>query len=269
MFSTKSIVSILAISVALVIGLGLTGSGMALAQCDNDNEFTRDFRLQDCKCFKPFGVNPYFLLIPGYQMILEGETEDDGEIIEVKAVISVLREIKKIYIPGFGNVITRVVEEREWEDGKLIEVSRNFFAICPKTNSVFYFGEKVDDYEDGEIVGHGGSWEAGVDGAMPGIMMPGTFLLGSKYFQEYAPGVAVDRGENVGMGLEVETPAGTFTDCVKVIDTNPLDGVCEAEDGDEKIYSPRVGLVKDEELELVNYGFNIYDRNGEEADEEE
>ena len=54
-----------------------------------------------------------------------------------------------------------MVEERETEDGELVEVSRNFFAICEETNSVFYFGEEVDDDEDGEIVGHEGAWLAG------------------------------------------------------------------------------------------------------------
>jgi len=259
MFSTKSVISVLVVAVAMVMVLGLTGSRVALAECDNDSEFTRDFRLQDCRCFRTYGINPYFLLIPGYQLVLEGVEEDDGEFIEVKAVVSVLRKIERIRIPGVGRVRTRVVEEREWEDGELVEVSRNFFAICKKTNSVFYFGEEVDDYEDGEIVGHEGAWRAGENGAMAGIIMPGTFLLGSKYYQEYAPGVAEDRGENVEMGLEVETPAGTFMDCVKIIDTNPLDGVCATEEGDEKIYCPGVGLIVDESLELVDYGFNIYD----------
>ncbi len=265
MFSTKSVISILVVSVAMVMVLGLAGSSAAYAECDNDSEFTRDFRLQDCRGFRTYGANPYFLLIPGYQMVLEGVEDDDGELVDVKAVVSVLRKIERIHIPGFGKVLTRIVEEREWVDGELVEVSRNFFAICKKTNSVFYFGEDVDIYEDGEIVAHTGAWRAGENGAMPGIIMPGTFLLGSKYYQEYAPGVAEDRGENVEMGLGVETPAGIFSDCVKVVDTNPLDDVCAREDGDEKIYCPGVGLVQDEELELVDYGFNIYDLKEEEA----
>jgi hypothetical protein len=264
MFSTKSVIFILVVSVAMVMVLGLAGSGAAFAECDNDSEFTRDFRLQDCKGFRTYGANPYFLLIPGYQMVLEGVEDDDGELVDVKAVVSVLRKIEKIRIPGFGRVLTRIVEEREWVDGELVEVSRNFFAICKKTSSVFYFGEDVDIYEDGEIVAHTGAWRAGENGAMPGIIMPGTFLLGSKYYQEYAPGVAEDRGENVEMGLEVETMAGAFSDCVKVVDTNPLDDVCARDDGDEKIYCPGVGLVQDGELELVDYGFNIYGLDEEE-----
>jgi hypothetical protein len=78
------------------------------------------------------GRNKYFILEPGYQLVLEGK---EGEHT-VKLVITVLAETKKI-----AGVKTRVMEERETVDGKLIEISRNFFAICKQTKSVFYFGE--------------------------------------------------------------------------------------------------------------------------------
>jgi hypothetical protein len=144
-------------------------------------------------------------------------------------------------------VTTRVVEEREFEDGEPIEVSRNFFALCEKTNDVYYFGEDVDIYEDGEVVSHDGAWLAGRNGAKPGIVMPGTFLLGSRYFQEIAPGVAQDRAENVAMGFKVETPAGRFSQCVEVTETSPLEPGAES----TKVYCPGVGLVRDNDLELV------------------
>ena len=155
-------------------------------------------------------------------------------------------------------VLTRVVEEREWADGELVEVSNNFFAICRKTNSVFYFGEDVDIYEDGEIVSHEGAWRAGVNGAMPGIIMPGTFLLGSRYFQEIAPGVAMDRGENVEMGLEMETEAGLFCGCVKVLETTPLEPDAES----EKIYCPGIGLVVDDEVRIVKQARDYLEHSG-------
>ena len=62
-------------------------------------------------------------------------------------------------------VETRVSEERETRDGELAEVSRNFLAICEQTNSVFYFGEDIDIFEDGEVVSHEGSWRAGENGS--------------------------------------------------------------------------------------------------------
>jgi hypothetical protein len=128
-------------------------------------------------------------------------------------------------------------------------VSRNYFARCRETNDVFYFGEAVDIYEDGEIVSHDGAWLAGRKGARPGLIMPGRFLLGSRYFQEIAPDVALDRAENTEMGLELDLPAGTFEDCVKIVETSPL------EPGHESIkhYCPGVGLAIDSGIELVDF----------------
>ena len=143
-------------------------------------------------------------------------------------------------------VTTRVVEEREFEDDDLIEVSRNFMAICGGTNDVVYFGEEVDIYENGKIVSHEGAWQAGRNGAKPGILMPGTVLLGSRYFQEVAPKVALDRAEHVALGLHVGTPAGAFSNCLEVTETTPLDPGSES----TKVYCPDVGLVRDGDLEL-------------------
>ncbi len=123
-------------------------------------------------------------------------------------------------------------------------------ARCVETSDIFYFGEDVDDHEDGEIVGHEGAWQAVEDGALPGLIMPGRFLLGSKYFQELAPGTALDRAKNIAMGLDVTVPAGSFGDCVAVKETNPLE---PGEDPDFKIFCPGVGIVMDEELELVEF----------------
>ena len=79
------------------------------------------------------------------------------------------------------------MRERETADGELVEISRNYFAICRPSNSVFYFGEDVNIYENGEVVSHEGAWLAGVNGAREGMIMPGTVLIGARYFQEIAP----------------------------------------------------------------------------------
>jgi hypothetical protein len=96
-----------------------------------------------------------------------------------------------------------------------------------------------------------GQWRAGVDGALPGVIVPGGFLLGSKYFQEVAFPVAADRAENMVMGLDVSVPAGDFQGCVEVVDTNSVEHICDSDQGDTKVYCPGVGLVIDEELRLV------------------
>jgi hypothetical protein len=268
MFLKKMIMSARVIVIAFTISiLGLAGSTAIAQECPDDDEFTTDFLLEDCK-FIPTGINPYFILKPCYKLVLESDEE--------RAEITVLPDTKKIRLDD-RVIVTRVVEERAYEleegDGgeveeTLIEISRNFFAICKQTNAVHYFGEDSADCEDGfadneEECEDGsdpitvGSWLAGENGAMPGLIMPGTFLLGSKYFQEQASNDdAVDRGENVEMGLDAEDPEGgpDFTGCVRVVDTNPSEGVCDVEDGDSKVYCPEVGMVMDEDMMLVDYG---------------
>lgn len=183
------------------------------------------------------GRNPYFILEPGYQSVFEGGRE--------RLVITVLDETKMV-----DGVMTRVVEERETKDGKLVEVSRNYFAISPRSNDVFYFGEDVDIYKGGKIVNHKGAWLAGVNGARFGLMMPGEMRLQARYYQEIAPKVAMDRAEIVSLSETVKTPAGEFKNCLKVEETTPLEpGIKEY-----KYYAAGVGLVQDGSLKLVKYG---------------
>lgn len=216
-------------------------------ECENDeedSEFTSDFFIEDCT-FADTGRTTWWILEPGLVLVLEGEEEDDeGEMVMLEVIISVLEETEMV-----DGVECRVVEERESEDGELVEVSRNFWALCQETGDIFYFGEDVDDYEDGQIVGHEGAWRAGEDGAEPGIILPGRFVTGMRYYQEVAPGVALDRAEHGEMGLMVETDAGTFEDCAAVNDSSDF----EPDADDVKIYCPGIGQVTDQELELVSF----------------
>jgi hypothetical protein len=182
------------------------------------------------------GRNPYFILEPGYSLMLENDDE--------RLVITVLNEVKRV-----GNIETRVVEERETVAGQLSEISRNYFAISRRTNSIFYFGEDVDVYRNGELVGHEGAWLDGVNGARFGLMMPGLPLLKARYYQELAPGVALDRAEVVSLSDTLTTPAGSFQQLLKVLETTPLEpGVREF-----KYYAPGIGLIRDGSLRLVGH----------------
>ncbi len=200
-------------------------------------EFTDSFRLDECT-FKTRGSNPYFILEPGYKLILEGE--DGKEFVRLE--ITVLNETEMV-----NGVRTRVVEELETADSQLVEISRNYFAICQQTNSVVYFGEDVDIYEDGEVVSHDGAWRAGENGARAGVMMPGIVLLGARYFQEVAPEVAMDRAEILSLDAVVETPAGTFEEVLVTEETTPL----EPNAKELKFYAPGIGLIQDSALKLV------------------
>lgn len=226
--------------------LALSLASVPLAAHAADTDFTDRFPLEDCT-FSDVGENRYFSLDPGHRIVLEGE-EDDGT---VRVQITVQNARQRIaFVTEEGErltVRTRIVEEREWVDDELVEVSRNYFARCQETDDVYYFGEDVDIYEDGRVVSHEGAWRAGIAGARPGLIMPGTFLLGSRYFQEVAPDVALDRAEHVAMGQTVQVPAGTFEDCVEIHETSPLDRGSVS----VKVYCPEVGLVDDDGAQLV------------------
>jgi hypothetical protein len=208
---------------------------------DGENGYTTSFRTENCT-FSSTGRNPFFILEPNYQLVFVGE--EAGE--EAELTITVLNETREV-----NGTETRVVEERETLGGQLVEVSRNFFAICEETNSVFYFGEEVDDYEDGRIVAHEGAWLAGEDANRAGIIMPGTILVGARYYQEIAPNVALDRAEIVDMGQVIQTPAGEFTDTLLTQETTPL----EPDVVEVKYYAAGIGLIQDAELQLQRHGF--------------
>ena len=185
------------------------------------------------------GENPYFILNPGYQSTLEGK--ESGKT--VRLVVSVLEITKTI-----GGIEARVVEERETEDGVLVEVSRNYMAIHKTTHDVYYLGEDVDVYKNGKVLNHEGAWLHGTGGAKLGLMMPGSPVVGQRYYQEVAPKVAMDRAEIVSVSERVNTPAGAFVNCLKTEESTPLEPGRES-----KLYAPGVGLVKDGPLVLVSY----------------
>ena len=174
------------------------------------------------------GSNPYFILQSGYRLVFE-----DGKDT---LIITVLDETKAV-----DGVKTRIVEERETKNGKLAEVSRNYFAIDKATNDVYYFGEDVDMYDkDGKVTGHEGSWLAGVKGARFGLIMPGAPKVGDKYYQEIAPGTAMDRAEVIGLDETVKVPAGEFKNVLRTRESSGLEKGSE-----DKLYAPGVGQIKD------------------------
>jgi hypothetical protein len=147
------------------------------------------------------GKSRYFLLWPGYRMLLQHGKDT--------LTISVLDETKIV-----DGVKTRVVEERETKDGK--------------------------------IVSHEGAWLAGVNGAKFGLMMPGRPEVGDKYYQESAPRVAMDRAEVISCNEECTTPEKTFEKCVRIRETSALES-----GSSDKLYAPGVGLIKDGEFLLT------------------
>ena len=222
---------LLALAVVAVCAMTLASSSPAA-----ERAFTEDFGMVKGD-LSATGANPYFILEPGHKSVFKGG--------DTQLIVTVLDETKML-----DGVKTRIVEERESESGRLVEVSRNYFAISKRNNTVFYFGEDVDMFDSAGKVTHGGSWHAGEDGARAGVMMPGLPLIGARYYQEVAPKIAMDRAEIISVSGTRKTPAGTFDKVLKTEETTPLEpGAREF-----KLYAPGVGLIVDADLELVQCG---------------
>jgi hypothetical protein len=191
--------------------------------------------------------NRFVPLRPGTSHAYEGEEEDPdtGETLELRVESTVLEETDTV-----AGIEVTVVQVMDFEDGELVESTLDYYAQH-EDGTVYYLGERVDDYEDGEVVGHGGQWLTGEGDAQGGIFMPADPKVGNEFEQERAPGVAEDRSKVIAADESVETPAGSFCGCVKTEDFDPIGGATES-----KFYCPDVGLVREEGadsfLELVS-----------------
>ena len=115
----------------------------------------------------------------------------------------------------------------------------------------FYFGEEVDFYRNGKVVDHHGAWLVGENGARAGLAMSGNPRVDMKYYQEIAPGVAMDRAEVINLDDNLKTPADTFSKCLTTKEGTALN-LFEVE---FKTYAPGIGLIQDESLLLTKHGF--------------
>jgi hypothetical protein len=179
--------------------------------------------------------NRFFPVQPGDTRVYEGEETDGGETTKTRVQETVLDETDTI-----AGVEVRIVEVKEFEDGELTEITKDYYAQH-KDGVVYYFGERVDEYQDGNVVGHGGQWLAGEGQNEPGVFMPADPAVGDQFEQERAPGVAEDTSKVVSVGETVTVPEGTIADCIKTEDHSPIDNVTEF-----KFYCPEVGLVREE-----------------------
>ena len=179
--------------------------------------------------------NPYFPLEPGTTWVYEGRTPEGTERVED----TVLHKTKRVM--GVECVVLR---DRVWLNGELIEDTLDWHAQDEEGN-VWYFGEYTKEYENSKVVSTRGSFEAGEEGALPGIIMPADPKVGDSYRQEYYKGEAEDMAEVIsrnGSGLNdaVSTPYDSFSKDVLVTkDWNPL----EPDILEHKYYAPGIGLI--------------------------
>ncbi len=202
----------LAISVAFVIAF-IGGCGEAYNPVINPIDFVTQVD------------NQYYPLVPGTKFIYEG----GGERIEV----NVTDQTKEIL-----GVTCIVVRDRVFVGDELIEDTFDWYAQ-DKEGNVWYFGEDTKEYENGVVVSTAGAWEAGVDGAKPGIIMKANPQIGDSYRQEYYEGEAEDMAEVLSLGESVTVPYGSFKNCLKTKEWTPLEPDVE----ENKYYAPGVGLV--------------------------
>jgi hypothetical protein len=175
--------------------------------------------------------NPYLPMRPGSRWVYR-ETETDGTVQRV--VVRVTRRTKRVA----AGITARVVRDTVTERGRLVEDTFDWFAQ-DRAGNVWYLGEDTTEYEDGRPASKAGSWEAGVDGATAGIVMPARPQPGRTFRQENAPGEAQDRARVVGLDDQAEVPAGHFRRVVTTKDWTPLQpNVLEY-----KFYARGVGLV--------------------------
>lgn len=175
--------------------------------------------------------NRFYPLVPGmvlkYVETWKGETSEDE--------ITVTQETKTIM-----GVACRVVHDVVTKNGHVAEDTYDWLAQ-DKDGTVWYFGEATGEISAGGVVNTQGSWEAGVNGAYPGILMSGNPQPGAPYRQEYGPGQAEDMGQIVALNETVTVPAGTFTGVVKTKEWSLLEAGHE-----NKWYAAGVGVVKEE-----------------------
>jgi hypothetical protein len=161
--------------------------------------------------------NPYWPLKPGSRWIYR-ETDPEGP--RQKVVVTATSKTKTIA----NGITARVVHDVVTEDGKPVEVTDDWYAQ-DRCGSIWYLGEATKEYENGKVVSTEGSFEAGVDGAQPGIVMLGKPKAGMRYRQEHYAGHAEDRAEVLSLKEQVQVPFGYFGTgkIVMTRDLNPLE----------------------------------------------
>lgn len=158
--------------------------------------------------------NPYWPMRPGSRWVYR-ETDSEGAVQRVE--VTVTPKTKRIA----NGIEARVVRDEVTENGSPVEVTDDWYAQDSAGN-VWYLGERTTEYQNGRPTTNAGSFEAGIDGAQPGIAVRAKPEAGMTYRQEYYAGEAEDRAEVVSTNEQAEVPLGHFTEVLMTRDLNPL-----------------------------------------------
>ena len=181
--------------------------------------------------------NPYLPFIAGSKWVYEIR-DPDGSV--ERNEIEVLHETREIM-----GVTATIVHDVVYSEGQVAEDTFDWYAQ-DKDGNVWYLGEDVNNYANGILSGHGGSWEWGKDGALPGIIMwaePAAHL-NEEYYQEYYVGEAEDKGQVLSINEKVTVPYGSFQNVVKTYDFSALEAAAK----ENKFYAAGIGTIKEIDL---------------------
>jgi len=144
----------------------------------------------------------------------------------------------RVFTIGGTQVLAIIVSDTVYTAGQITEVALDYFAQSDN-GDVYYFGEDVDEYVNGQIMSHEGTWHLGVDTDKPGLFLPASPKVGDKFRSEDVPGITRENDEVIAVEETVTVPAGTYQHCVKVREILS-DGAVEY-----KLYAPGVGVVRE------------------------
>jgi hypothetical protein len=201
-------------ALAAVAALGAAG---AIAESANSSRLPRGSETVnlDPADFSTKIDNPYWPMKPGSRWVYR---ETDSEGARQRVVVTVTRRTKLIA----NGITARVVRDVVTEDGRPVEVTDDWYAQ-DRSGNIWYLGEDTTEYENGQPVSKEGSFEAGVDGAQPGVIMPARPRVGMRYRQEYYKGHAEDRARIFSLRERAEVPFGFFRRTLMTRDENPLE----------------------------------------------
>jgi hypothetical protein len=220
----KALTTLLIAAVAVLVACGDDDEGGSLPQGNekvklDPSDFTTDID------------NPYWPMKPGSRWVYR---ETDSEGARQRVEVTVTNRTKRIA----NGVEARVVHDEVTEDGEPVEITDDWYAQ-DKDGNIWYLGEATTEYENGKATTTAGSFEAGRDGAQPGVIVPAKPEPGLTYRQEYYKGEAEDEGSIVSLDEQAEVPFGHFRNVLMTRDTNPL----EPKVLEFKFYARNVGPV--------------------------
>lgn len=226
------------ILVAIILLAVLTGCASATTPAINNSQESASYTVNLTPADFVAGIdNPYLPFVPGSKWVYEARLED-GTI--ERNEIEILQETR-----GVNGVVATIVHDIVNVDGQIVEETFDWYAQDQEGN-VWYLGEEVDNYENGVLVDHAGSWEWGKDGALPGIMMwaDPSVHMNEEYYQEFYAGEAEDKGQVLSLTEKVTVPFGSYEKVLKTFDFSALDPDLQ----ENKFYAEGVGLVREIDL---------------------